>query len=230
MDRTRVWLHCCLCLIQAHGPNSSALYLEFVKEITDALRKVKTNEATILSGDFNAHVGNDAGVWKDVIGRHGDADVNDNGTFLLQLCCNNTLCIMSTFCQHIDVRKYTWCRGLLGQRSLIDFYIFSYCSNQCWAFVSEKVQTVDQSPPSYLQITFGKRTKYQVWLNVNEKQVLSNKVGQRCNKDLCIGLQSIVLASRTPGMRSGCRGRVAAVPSSAARVCGRKRLGVANNG
>jgi len=30
-------------------------------------------------GDFNAHVENDAGMWKGVIGQHGDADVNDNG-------------------------------------------------------------------------------------------------------------------------------------------------------
>jgi len=36
-------------------------------------------------GEFNAHVGNDTGVWKYVIGRHGDADVNDKGTLLLQL-------------------------------------------------------------------------------------------------------------------------------------------------
>jgi len=51
----------CLHLVQAYGPNSSEQYPEFVKEIGNALPKVKTNESTILFGDLNAHVGHDAG-------------------------------------------------------------------------------------------------------------------------------------------------------------------------
>jgi len=50
-----------------------------------------------LSGDFNAHGGNDAGVWHSAIAQHGDADVNDSGRLLQQLCCSNALCIMNTF-------------------------------------------------------------------------------------------------------------------------------------
>jgi len=51
-----------LCLIQTHGSNSNALYLEFVEESSYALRSIKTNEYTILLRDLNKHVGNDAGV------------------------------------------------------------------------------------------------------------------------------------------------------------------------
>jgi len=36
-------------------------------------------------GDFNAHFGNDARVWRRVTGRHGDTDVDDNGRPLLLL-------------------------------------------------------------------------------------------------------------------------------------------------
>jgi len=57
----------CLLLIQVYAPHSSALYSEFIKETGEGLRRVKTNEPTIFSGDFNAYVGNDAGVWKSVI-------------------------------------------------------------------------------------------------------------------------------------------------------------------
>jgi len=60
-----------------------------VKEISDALRRVKTTEFTILLGDFNAHVGSDAKERKGAIGQHGDAGVNDDGSFLLKLCCNS---------------------------------------------------------------------------------------------------------------------------------------------
>jgi len=37
-----------------------------------------------FSEDFNAHVGNDAGVRKGVIRRHGDADINANRTALAE--------------------------------------------------------------------------------------------------------------------------------------------------
>jgi len=43
-----------------------------VDNIGDALRSVKTHESTIVSVDFNAHVANDAGVWRGVVGQHGD--------------------------------------------------------------------------------------------------------------------------------------------------------------
>jgi len=46
------------------------------------------------------------GVWKGAIGQHGDADVNDNGRLLLQMCWYNALCIMDPFFQHTDLHKY----------------------------------------------------------------------------------------------------------------------------
>jgi len=58
-----------------------------VKEIDDALRRVETENITVVLGVFNAHVVNDPGVWRGVIYRHaGDADLNDNARFLLHLC------------------------------------------------------------------------------------------------------------------------------------------------
>jgi len=46
-----------------------------------------------------------------MVGRHGDAGVNDNGRLLLQLC------VMNTFFQHRDLQKYTWFRDSFVQRS-----------------------------------------------------------------------------------------------------------------
>jgi len=84
-----------------------------------------TNPRWACVRDFNVHVGNEAGVWKGLRGQRGDADFNDNGRFLLQLCCTIALCIMDTFFQHIDLHKYAWCRDSLGQQPLIDSCVVS---------------------------------------------------------------------------------------------------------
>ena len=76
-------------------------------------------------GDFNAHVGTDTDTWKSVIGKHGVTGLNENGSYLLQLCCSNGLRIMNTFFQHREVHKYTWHRPSMDQKSLIDFCIVS---------------------------------------------------------------------------------------------------------
>jgi len=56
--------------------------------------------------DFETHVGNDFGAWKDVIAQHGEADVNDKRGLMLQLRGDNALqCIMNTFLQHRDLHK-----------------------------------------------------------------------------------------------------------------------------
>ena len=72
-------------------PNSSAHFLEFVEETCDTMQKVKPNEFAILLKNFNAHIGNDAGNWNDLVGQHVDAGGNDNGQFLLH-------CDVTTHC------------------------------------------------------------------------------------------------------------------------------------
>ena len=94
-------------------------------EVNDALLRVAPTESIVLMGDFNAHIGMDNETWKGVIGRHGVPEFNENGRYLLQLCCSNGLCIMNTFFQHRDVYKYTWYRPSLEQKSLIDFCMIS---------------------------------------------------------------------------------------------------------
>ena len=75
--------------------------------------------------NFNAHVGTDTDTWKGVIGKHGVTGLNENGRYLLQLCCSNGFRIINTFFQHREVHKYTWYRPSMDQKSLIDFCIVS---------------------------------------------------------------------------------------------------------
>ena len=56
---------------------------------------------------------------------HGVTELNENGRYLLQLCCSNGLRMMNTFFQQRVVHKYTWYRPKIDQKSLIDFCIVS---------------------------------------------------------------------------------------------------------
>ena len=114
-----------LCLLQVYAPNATSKYQAFVDEVNDALLPVSATESTVLVGDFNAHVGTDTDTWKGVIGKHGVTGLNENGRYLLQLCCSHGLHIMNTFFQHREVHKYTWYRSSMDQKSLIDFCIVS---------------------------------------------------------------------------------------------------------
>ena len=111
-----------LCLLQVYAPNAVNEYKTFVDDVNDALQRVGSTASTILLGDLNIHIGTDSETWKGVIGRFGDPALNENGQYLLQLCCSHGLCIMNTFLQHRDVHKYTWYRPM-AQKSLIDFCI-----------------------------------------------------------------------------------------------------------
>ena len=112
-----------LCLLQVYAPNAVCEYQAFVDDVNDALQRVGSTESIVLLGDFNAQIGTDSETWKGVIDRHGDSAFNENGRYLLQLCCSNGLCIINTFFQHKNVHKYTWYRPSMAQKSLIDFCI-----------------------------------------------------------------------------------------------------------
>ena len=105
-------------LIAGVCPNAVSEYQAFVDDVNDALQRVGSTESTILFGDFNAHIETDSETRKGVIGRQGDPAFNENGRYLLQLCCSNGLCIMNTFFQHRDVQKHTWNRPSMAQKSL----------------------------------------------------------------------------------------------------------------
>ena len=104
-----------LCLLQVYAPNAMSEYQAFVDEINDALLRVSPIEPTVLMGDFNVHVGTDRYV-EGLIGKHGVTGLNENGRYLLQLCCSNGLCITNTFFQCREVHEYTWYRPSMDQK------------------------------------------------------------------------------------------------------------------
>ena len=111
-----------MCLLHVYAPTTTSEYQAFVD---DALLRLLPTECTVLKENFNAHVGTNAISWKGVIGKHGDTELNENGKYLVQLCCSHGLRIMNTFFQHKKIYKYTWYRPSMDQKSLTNFCIVS---------------------------------------------------------------------------------------------------------
>ena len=219
-----------LCLLQVYAPNATSEYQTFVDEVNDALLRVSATESTVLMGDFNAHVGTDTDTWKGVIGKHGVTGLNENGRYLLQLCCSNELCIINTFFQLREVHKYTWYRPGMDQKSLIHFCIVS--SDLFSDVLDVRVKRgAELSTDHHLVVCSLRLSKpwpnkrsnrssvtYRIkWEDLEDKEVtkqfassISSKLRQLPNASEDIEREWLLFRS--------------AIISSAAESCGRKRL------
>jgi len=169
-------------------------------------------------GDLKVHVGNNAGVWKGMIGQYGDGINNiSNSGKLLPLSFNKTpkaLCIKKLYSKQKLHRLHTWCRESSGQRSLIDSCIAS---------------------GDLFQLVLNFRVKRDAELSINRHLVIYNvsleiptwrirtcrasrslsEVGAEALVDLdVVCRQRIVLASRDPTMHIASRWPVAVVQTS----------------
>ena len=59
-------------------------------------------------GDLNSKVGIDNAGFEEVMGRHGDGEMNENGEKFANLCATNSLVIGGTLFPHKRIHKVTW--------------------------------------------------------------------------------------------------------------------------
>ena len=130
----------------------------------------------MVLGDFNARVGCNHLVWKNVIGRNGVGKCNCNGEMLLTKCAEHNLTITNTLFRQKDRRKRDWRHPLSAHWHLRDFIIVRQvdqydvhmtrsveASDACWTdhrmiiiHVNFKLQ------PKQRKIQKRKPTKYNV--------------------------------------------------------------------
>ena len=89
-------------LISAYAPTLDAdpeCKELFYASLHSAINITPSTDKLILLGDFNARVGSDGALWKDVLGQHGVGKLNENGLRLLTLCSEYRLVITNTLFQ-----------------------------------------------------------------------------------------------------------------------------------
>jgi len=145
---------------------------------------------------------------------------------MLQLWCNNTLCIMDIFFQHRDLHKCMSYRYSLAQRSFFDFFLIS--ANLVQSVLDVQVKRSAELSTDHYPVVF----KLHLDRPAGSTQTCKTRISywkkwgpwwKRIRERLC--RQCAFLVLRDPGMHSG--RVVATVASSATWVCRRKQIGVA---
>lgn len=112
-----------LTIIGVYAPaNAKKEEIEmFYDTLQKVVQNVNKNDSLIISGDFNARIGNSP--IPDIVGIFGEDVINSKGQELRQFATNNHLKITNTFFRKRDINKYTWSER--GLRSIIDYVLIN---------------------------------------------------------------------------------------------------------
>ena len=78
----------------------------FYEDLDNILKSIKTQDVTIIMGDFNAKVGDEK--VEECTGGHGLGNRNERGDRLIEFCQNNNFVITNTLFKMPKRRLYTW--------------------------------------------------------------------------------------------------------------------------
>ncbi len=127
-------------------PSDSESKDSFYQALDEALCRILKNDKIFLLGDFNARVGQNSGIWKGVLGRHGIGQTNSNGMKLLTLCSEHSLTITNTIFQQKAKYKASWMHPRSKHWHLIDYAIVRHCDIKDVLITRAKVQNAGQIP------------------------------------------------------------------------------------
>ena len=112
-------------MIQVYAPTteySDEDVEEFYDEITKIIKKCKKGkDKLIISGDFNAKVGNTK--EGKIVGPHGLGEKNNRGSRLVDFCEKHNLFITNTWFEQKETARHTWISPGDRTRNQIDFVL-----------------------------------------------------------------------------------------------------------
>jgi hypothetical protein len=99
------------------GGGKKANKLTLVQSVRTVLKPVA--QTSDVAGDMNARIGNNK--ITNVMGKNGEAMINNGGEKLINFCISNNLKIMNTYFRHKNTHKYTW--SARGSQLIINYTI-----------------------------------------------------------------------------------------------------------
>ena len=115
-----------LTVVHVYAPTSLSSEEDieaFYSDIEDTLAKTGKHDVIILTGDWNAKVGDDNTDWKCAMGKYGYGDRNERGERLLEFATANGLYICNTRFEQKPNRKWTWASPDGIHRNMIDLIL-----------------------------------------------------------------------------------------------------------
>ena len=115
-----------ISVIHVYAPTSSSSEEDieaFYNDIEEALTKTDKKDILMLTGDWNAKIGNDNTDWKSVMGKYGYGDRNERGERLLEFATVHDLYVCNTKFQHKPNRKWTWASPDGIHKNMIDLIL-----------------------------------------------------------------------------------------------------------
>ena len=102
-----------MSIVQCYAPTENTELSEkehFYSLLDKTLIGIRRSDIIVMTGDFNARVGNNNQDIERVMGRHGmpcDKE-NENGQLLIELCGKHCLVIGGTIFPHNEGHKVMW--------------------------------------------------------------------------------------------------------------------------
>ena len=159
-------------IVQVYAPTEEKTDEEkedFYIRLKEVIRSVKQHDMLLLMGDFNAKVGQDDGIWRDIMGVFGVGTRNNNGLRLLEMCAEHRLCVTNTIFNHKIEHKATWNSPDGATRNLIDYVIVNRARRS--SVLDTRVYRGCKVPSDHNLVV----SKLRIKLKAHQKQMTNRK-------------------------------------------------------
>jgi len=115
-----------ITLISVYAPTLDAedhVKGAFYQQLDTVISQIPAGDRLLLLGDFNARAGREHELWRNIIGKQGMGNCNDNGLLLLGLCAEQELFITNTQFRLPNRFKITWKHPRSKHWHILDYAI-----------------------------------------------------------------------------------------------------------